>query len=103
MTPVNPMVTSIKGWKNDRKNVQYDEQVFFDSKIRNKDQTANIILDLEKKIVENASHLAGVAALSARALAHFCAQYKCILIWQRHSVCNFHLSHPATPATALPL
>lgn len=52
MTPVNPMVTSVKGWKNDRNNVQYDEQVFFDSRIRNKDQSANIILDLEKKIIE---------------------------------------------------
>ena len=54
MVPVNPNVTSIKGWKNNRDNIQYDEQVFFDSKIRNKDESANIILDLaNKEIIKN--------------------------------------------------
>lgn len=54
MVPVKPGLTSIPGWQNDPANVQYDEQISFDSKIRNKDQTASIILDLkEKTIVQN--------------------------------------------------
>lgn len=54
MVPVKPGLTSVPGWQKDPANVQYDEQISFDSKIRNKDQTASIILDLkEKEIVQN--------------------------------------------------
>lgn len=51
MVPVKPGLTSVPGWQKDPANVQYDEQISFDSKIRNKDQTASIILDLKDKII----------------------------------------------------
>lgn len=54
MVPVKPGLTSVPGWQKDPANVQYDEQISFDSKVRNKDQSASIILDLkEKAIVQN--------------------------------------------------
>jgi len=51
MVPVKPGLTSVPGWQKDPANVQYDEQISFDSKIRNKDQSASIILDLKDKII----------------------------------------------------
>ena len=54
MVPVKPGLTSVPGWQKDPANVQYDEQISFDSKVRNKDQSASIILDLkDKTIVQN--------------------------------------------------
>jgi hypothetical protein len=54
MVPVKPGLTSVAGWHKDPANVQYDEQISFDSKVRNKDQSASIILDLkDKTIVQN--------------------------------------------------
>lgn len=54
MVPVKPGLTSVPGWQKDPANVQYDEQISFDSKVRNKDQSASIILDLKHKtIVQN--------------------------------------------------
>jgi len=52
MVPVRPSITQIPNWQKDPANVQYDEQIFFDSKIRNKDQGASIILNLEDKTIE---------------------------------------------------
>ena len=52
MVPVRPSITQIPNWQKDPSNVQYDEQIFFDSKIRNKDQGASIILNLEDKTIE---------------------------------------------------
>jgi hypothetical protein len=52
MVPVRPSITQIPNWQKDPANVQYDEQIFFDSKIRSKDDGASLILDLEKKIIE---------------------------------------------------
>ena len=51
MVPVKPGLTSVPGWQKDPANVQYDEQISFDSKVRNKDQSASIILDLKDKII----------------------------------------------------
>lgn len=51
MVPVKPGLTSVPGWQNDPANVQYDEQIAFDSKVRSKDQTASIILDLQDKVI----------------------------------------------------
>ena len=51
MVPVKPGITSVPGWNKDPANVQYDEQISFDSKIRSKDQSASIILDLKDKII----------------------------------------------------
>ena len=54
MVPVKPGLTSVAGWHKDPANVQYDEQISLDSKVRNKDQSASIILDLkDKTIVQN--------------------------------------------------
>lgn len=54
MVPTKPGITSLPNWQKDPSNVQYDEQISFDSKIRNKDQSASIILDLkDKDIVQN--------------------------------------------------
>ncbi len=52
MVPKNPSVTSVPNWQKDPDNVQYDEQVFFDSKIRTKDETASVIINLETKTIE---------------------------------------------------
>ena len=52
MVPVRPSITQIPNWQKDPANVQYDEQIFFDSKIRNKDQGASIILNLEDGTIE---------------------------------------------------
>ena len=51
MVPVKPGLTSVPGWQKDPANVQYDEQIAFDSKVRNKDQSASIILDLQEKVI----------------------------------------------------
>ena len=54
MVPVKPGITSIPNWQSKPENVRYDEQISFDFKIRSKDNSANIILDLkEKEIVTN--------------------------------------------------
>lgn len=54
MVPVKPSVSQIPNWQKDPSNVRYDEQIEFDFKVRNKDTSASIILDLkEKKIVTN--------------------------------------------------
>ncbi len=47
MVPKNPSITSIPNWQKDPNNTQYDEQVFFDSKIRAKDASASVILNHE--------------------------------------------------------
>ncbi len=52
MVPKNPSVTSVPNWQKDPDNVQYDEQVFFDSKIRTKDESASVIINLETKTIE---------------------------------------------------
>jgi len=52
MVPKNPSITSVPNWQKDPNNVQYDEQVFFDSKIRNKDESASVILNMETKTIE---------------------------------------------------
>ena len=52
MVPKNPSITSVPNWQKDPDNVQYDEQVFFDSKIRTKDETASVIINLETKTIE---------------------------------------------------
>ena len=54
VVPVKPGITSIPNWQSKPENVRYDEQISFDFKIRSKDSSANIILDLkEKEIVTN--------------------------------------------------
>lgn len=54
MVPVKPSISQIPNWQKDPANVRYDEQIEFDFKVRNKDTSASIILDLkEKKIVTN--------------------------------------------------
>jgi|TARA_R100001509_G_scaffold6950_1_gene4073 hypothetical protein len=52
MVPKNPSITSVPNWQKDPNNVQYDEQVFFDSKIRTKDESASVILNMETKTIE---------------------------------------------------
>ncbi len=52
MVPKNPSVTSVPNWQKDPDNVQYDEQVFFDSKVRTKDESASVIINLETKTIE---------------------------------------------------
>ena len=52
MVPKNPSITSVPNWQKDPDNVQYDEQVFFDSKIRTKDESASVIINLETKTIE---------------------------------------------------
>jgi|TARA_Y100000114_G_C11763542_1_gene331484 hypothetical protein len=52
MVPKNPSITSIPNWQKDPNNTQYDEQVFFDSKIRAKDASASVILNMETKTIE---------------------------------------------------
>ena len=51
MVPVKPGITSVPNWQKDPANVQYDEQIIFDSKIRNKDNHAQIILDLKDQVI----------------------------------------------------
>jgi len=54
MVPAKPGLTHVPGWQKDPANIRYDEQISFDKKIRTKDQSAAIILDLkEKTIVQN--------------------------------------------------
>ena len=52
MVPKNPSVTSTPNWQKNPDNVQYDEQVFFDSKIRSKDAGASVIINLQDKTIE---------------------------------------------------
>jgi len=52
MVPKNPSITSVPNWQKDPNNVQYDEQVFFDSKVRTKDESASVILNMETKTIE---------------------------------------------------
>ena len=52
MVPKNPSITSVPNQQKDPNNVQYDEQVFFDSKIRTKDESASVILNMETKTIE---------------------------------------------------
>lgn len=52
MVPARPSITQIPNWQKDPSNVRYDEQIFFDHKIRSRDDAASIILDLENKTIE---------------------------------------------------
>jgi hypothetical protein len=44
--------TSVKGWMEDTSNFQYDEKIDITAGLKNDSNTANILLNLSKKVVE---------------------------------------------------